>query len=79
MSRFSSKGSPTWTLGRLDCSSSASPKPAEASTLTPPIPSLPVDEPIRTARFPTPEARPRTSRSRGMTPRQRTLTRGFSA
>ena len=31
--RFSSKGSPTCTLGRLAASASSSPKPAEASTL----------------------------------------------
>ena len=76
MSRFSSYGSPTWTLGRLSPSSSAE-KPAEASTLTPPMPSLPVLEPSTTARLPTPEARPSTRRSVGSTPRQSTLTSGF--
>ena len=45
MSRFSSNGSPTWTLGRLAASASPSPKPAEASTDTPPMPSRPVDGP----------------------------------
>ncbi len=54
MRRFSSKGSPTCTLGRLASSSAASdpPNPAEASTLTPPMPSRPVEEPSRTARLP---------------------------
>ena len=41
MRRFSSNGSPTCTLGRLAASSSSSPKPAEASTDTPPMPSRP--------------------------------------
>ena len=63
MSRFSSNGSPTCTLGRL--ASSPSLKPAEASTLTPPMPSRPVDEPSSTARLPSPWAWPSTSRSVG--------------
>ena len=45
MRRFSSKGSPTCTLGRLASSASDSEKPAKANTLTPPIPSRPVVEP----------------------------------
>ena len=75
MSRFSSKGSPTCTLGRL--SVSASSNPAEASTLTPPMPSRPVEDPSSTARFPTPLAWPRTSRSTGRTPTHNTLTSGL--
>ena len=51
--------------------------PADARTLTPPIPSLPVVEPRRTARFPTPAAAPRTRRSIGSSPRQSTFTRGL--
>jgi hypothetical protein len=80
MSRFSSKGSPTWTLGRLAASSPSSlpPKPADASTDTPPMPSRPVVEPSSTATFPTPEARPRTRRSTGSSPRHSTFTSGFS-
>ena len=64
MSRFSSNGSPTCTLGRFAVVAS-SPKPADASTLAPPMPSRPVDEPNSTVRLPTPEARASTSRSRG--------------
>ena len=77
MRRFSSNGSPTCTLGRLSASASPSPKPAEASTLTPPMPSRPVDDPSSTARLPTPDARPSTSRSVGNTPRHNTLTSGL--
>ena len=54
--RFSSNGSPTCTLGRLSSSSPSSPKPAEARTLAPPMPSRPVDDPKSTARLPTPDA-----------------------
>ncbi len=76
--RFSSYGSPTWTFGRLLASNSASSvNPAEARTLTPPIPSRPVALPKRTARFPGPDALPSTRRFFGSTPRQRTLTRGL--
>ena len=76
MRRFSSYGSPTWTLGRLSPSSSAE-NPAEASTLTPPMPSRPVLEPSSTARLPTPEACPSTRRSVGSNPRHSTFTNGF--
>ena len=82
MSRFSSKGSPTWTLGRLVSSAApaSSPlKPAEARTLTPPMPSRPVLDPSSTARFPTPDAMPSTRRSTGNAPMQSTLTSGFWA
>ena len=61
MSRFSSNGSPTWTLGRFVSSAApaSSPlNPAEASTLTPPMPSRPVLEPSSTARLPGPDAMP---------------------
>ena len=70
MRRFSSKGSPTCTLGRLSASASASPNPADASTDTPPMPSRPVEEPSSTATLPTPVARPSTSRSAGRMPRR---------
>ncbi len=82
ISRFSSKGSPTCTLGRLVSSTAPdSPplKPADASTLTPPMPSRPVVDPSRTARFPGPDAIPSTSRSAGSAPMQSTLTSGFCA
>ena len=65
MSRFSSNGSPTCTLGRLSSSAPSAPKPAEASTLAPPMPSRPVDEPKSTARLPAPDARASTRRSWG--------------
>ncbi len=78
MRRFSSNGSPTWTLGRLAASVSSSLNPADARTDTPPMPSRPVVDPNSTARFPTPDARPSTSRSTGSTPRQNTLTSGLS-
>ena len=82
ISRFSSKGSPTWTLGRLVSSAApaSSPlKPADARTLTPPMPSRPVLDPSSTARFPTPDAMPSTRRSTGSAPMQSTLTSGFWA
>ena len=50
MSRFSSNGSPTCTDGRL--ASAPSSNPADASTLAPPMPSRPVDDPSSTARLP---------------------------
>ena len=83
MRRFSSKGSPTWTLGRLASSAgsraSSPANPADASTLTPPMPSRPVLEPRRTARLPGPDAMPSTRRSVGNAPMQSTLTNGFWA
>ncbi len=79
MRRFSSNGSPTCTLGRLAPSASLSLNPADARTLTPPMPSRPVDEPISTARLPGPDARPSVRRPVGITPRQNTLTSGLSA
>ncbi len=66
-------------LGRTRPSPSSPPNPAEANTLTPPIPSRPVEDPRSTARFPTPVAAPSTSRSVGSTPMQSTLTSGFWA
>ena len=75
MSRFSSKGSPTCTDGRF--ASLPSSKPADASTLAPPMPSRPVDEPSSTARLPSPSALASTSRSVGRMPRHRTFTNGF--
>ena len=85
INRFSSKGSPTWTLGRLVSSAAPPPppsspaKPAEARTETPPIPSRPVEFPSNTARLPGPDAMPSTRRSVGRAPRQSTLTSGFCA
>ena len=76
ISFFPVKGSPICTLGRLAAESS--PNPCEASTLAPPMPSRPVDDPSRIARFPSPSARARTSRSFGSNPRQNTLTNGLS-
>ena len=76
-SLFSSNGSPTCTLGRLSASLEFSSKPVEARTLTPPIPSLPVADPNRIARFPTPLAFPSTSRSVGSTPIASTFTNGL--
>ena len=78
ISRFSSKGSPTCTLGRLAASASSSEKPAEASTLTPPMPSRPGGRAeqhgeVADARWP---GRARGGRS-GSTPRHSTLTSGL--
>ena len=52
MSSFSANGSPTWTDGRFDGSSSVN--VALASTDAPPIPSRPVAEPNSTTRLPGP-------------------------
>ena len=60
ISSFSANGSPTWTVGRFDGSSSA--KVALARTEAPPIPSRPVVEPNRMARLPGPGAAARVSR-----------------
>ena len=74
---FSVNGSPTWTLGRF-CSEFSS-NSWEARTLTPPMPSLPVPEPMRTPTLPGSEACPLMSRSTGITPRHITFTSGFSS
>ena len=50
ISSFSANGSPTWTDGRLEGSSSVN--VALASTDAPPIPSRPVAEPNSTTRSP---------------------------
>ena len=71
----SSKGSPIWTEGRLDESSSDS--SALASTEAPPMPSRPVRAPSRTSRLPTPAAALRISRSWGASPTHIALTRQF--
>ena len=52
MSSFSANGSPTWTDGRFDGSSSVN--VALARTDAPPIPSRPVAEPNSTTRLPGP-------------------------
>ena len=69
----SSKGSPTWTVGRL--ASSPSPSSAEASTEAPPIPSRPVVAPIRTTALPTPAAAARIMSSLLAIPMHIALTR----
>ncbi len=74
---FSANGSPTWTDGRLDGSSSV--KVALARTDAPPIPSRPVAEPNRTTRFPGPGAEARVSRASSSTPMAITLTSGLAA
>ena len=63
MRRFSSNGSPTCTDGRFTAPPSS--KPADASTLAPPMPSRPVELPSSTARLPGPSARASTSRVDG--------------
>ena len=50
ISFFSSNGSPIWTEGRL--ASDAASNAAEARMDAPPMPSLPVDAPSRTATLP---------------------------
>ena len=65
ISRFSSNGSPTWTLGRLAASASSSPKPADARTDTPPMPSRPGRRAEQHREVATPDAWPSTSRSTG--------------
>ena len=69
----SSKGSPIWTVGRF--ASSPSPSSAEASTEAPPIPSRPVEAPIRTTALPTPAAAARTISSCLAIPTHIALTR----
>ncbi len=76
MSFFSSNGSPTCTAGRF--SSVAASKPADARTEAPPMPSRPVADPSRTARFPCPSARASTTSDARITPRHMTFTNGFS-
>ena len=72
---FSANGSPTWTVGRLDASSS--PSSADASTDAPPIPSRPVDAPKRISALPTPVAALRMSPSARANPNAIALTRQF--
>ncbi len=71
----SSNGSPICTVGRF--ASSASPSSAEASTEAPPIPSRPVEAPIRTTTLPTPAAAARTICSRRARPTHIALIRQF--
>ena len=71
----SSNGSPICTLGRF--ASSPSPSSAEARTEAPPIPSRPVDAPIRTTMFPTPAAADRTMSSVRASPTHIAFTRQF--
>ena len=75
MSSFSMNGSPTWTLGRLlACVSS---KVSEASTLTPPIPSAPVEAPYKITLLPAPVAFARCRSSWRSTPTHKALTSGL--
>ena len=71
----SSKGSPIWTVGRFDSSSSDS--SALARTDAPPMPSRPVRAPSSTSWFPTPAAALRISRWRGARPTHMAFTRQF--
>ena len=71
----SSNGSPIWTVGRFDSSSSDS--SALASTDAPPMPSRPVRAPSSTSWLPTPAAALRISRSRGASPTHIAFTRQF--
>ena len=71
----SSNGSPIWTVGRFE--SSPVSRSAEASTEAPPIPSRPVDAPIRTTLLPTPAAAARTISSARASPTHIALTRQF--
>ena len=75
ISSFSANGSPTWTDGRFDGSSSV--KVALARTDAPPIPSRPVAEPYRTTRLPGPGAAARVSRRSSSRPMAMTLTSGL--
>ena len=71
----SSNGSPIWTVGRFESSPSSS--SAEASTDAPPIPSRPVDAPIRTTALPGPAAAARTMSAVRAKPTHIALTRQF--
>jgi hypothetical protein len=71
----SSKGSPIWTVGRLEASWSDS--SALANTDAPPIPSRPVRAPSSTTTFPIPAAALRISRSCRARPTHIALTRQF--
>ena len=75
MSSFSANGSPTWTVGRLDGSSS--PNVALASTDAPPMPSRPVVEPNSTTRLPGPGAAARVRQRSSSRPMAITLTSGL--
>ncbi len=75
MSSFSANGSPTWTLGRLEGSSSV--KVALARTEAPPIPSRPVVEPNRTTRLPGPGAAASVRSRSSISPMAITLTSGL--
>ena len=66
MSSFSMNGSPTWTLGRF--AGVLSSKVSEASTLTPPMPSAPVDAPYKITLLPAPVALARCKSSWRSTP-----------
>ena len=83
ISRFSSKGSPTWTLGRLASSAARRRLAAEAGRgeHAHPADAVAPGGRARAARpgCPAPLARPSTSRSTGSAPRQSTLTSGFWA
>ena len=75
MSSFSVKGSPTCTAGRLLGPPSS--KLSEASTLTPPMPSPPVNAPYRITRLPAPRALDTWMSSWRIAPTHSALTSGF--
>ena len=77
MSSFSANGSPTWTDGRFDGSSSVN--VALARTDAPPIPSRPVVDPYRTTRLPGPGAAASVSSRSSRRPMAMTLTSGLPA
>ena len=75
MSSFSANGSPTWTDGRFEGSSSVN--VALARTDAPPIPSRPVAEPNSTTRLPGPGAAASVSSRSSSSPMAMTLTSGL--
>ena len=77
MRSFSANGSPTWTDGRFDGSSSLN--VALASTDAPPIPSRPVAEPYSTTRSPGRPAVASVSSRSSSNPMAMTLTSGLPA
>ena len=76
ISSFSANGSPTWTLGRFEGSSSVN--VADARTDAPPIPSRPVVEPKSTARLPGSRRRAQSQSRSSSRPMAITLTSGLA-
>ena len=75
ISSFSANGSPTWTEGRFDGSSSVN--VALASTDAPPMPSRPVVEPNSTTRLPGARRVASVRRRSSSSPMAMTLTSGL--